>query len=170
MPGPNQTVQHECRPGERIVAGKPYVFDAELLNNHLAEQAVADAPADLSSLDDSALASLSHSCGRLWALNQGAEGPWTALSLRVNAERKARDQREPRDPVILRTMAAFADVATVKNRAFAADLYGMDRRQEAQEVERRCEAQEARACALREEAAQIEASADVRASIRGVAA
>lgn len=84
------TPAHECRPGERMVAGRVFCFNAELLNDHLAAEAVANAPASLSGLDESALALLSHRCGRLWSLNEGRDGPWTKLRLRVEAERRRR--------------------------------------------------------------------------------
>jgi hypothetical protein len=93
MSTPNHAAHTECRPGERIVAGKVYVFNAELLNDHVAAEAVANAPTDLSGLDERALGTLLYACLRCWALNKGAEGPWTELSLRVQAERRARDQK-----------------------------------------------------------------------------
>jgi hypothetical protein len=44
------------RPGERMLHGKPYVFNQDLLNAHLADQRVARGlPADLSGLSESEL-------------------------------------------------------------------------------------------------------------------
>ncbi|MES2724886.1 MAG: hypothetical protein V4656_17175 [Pseudomonadota bacterium] len=46
------------RPGERLVAGKPYVFNEDLLNAHLADKALAAIPADLTTVTDDALTGL----------------------------------------------------------------------------------------------------------------
>lgn len=46
------------RPGERMVAGQPYVFSLDLLNAYLADRAIAEAPADLSQLTWDHLSSL----------------------------------------------------------------------------------------------------------------
>jgi len=45
-----QTFPEGFRPGERMVAGRPYVFNAGLLGLHLANEAVQSAPEDLSGL------------------------------------------------------------------------------------------------------------------------
>ncbi len=46
------------RPGERLVAGKPYVFDQNALNAFLAVEALRNAPADLTALSDEDLLGL----------------------------------------------------------------------------------------------------------------
>lgn len=46
------------RPGERLLAGRPYVFNFDLLNAYLADEAVAAAPADLSNLTDEEVSAL----------------------------------------------------------------------------------------------------------------
>ena len=46
------------RPGERLIAGKPYVFSQTLLNAHLADEALAAATDDLSGLSDDDLTGL----------------------------------------------------------------------------------------------------------------
>lgn len=46
------------RPGERLVAGKPYIFDLNALNAYEADQALANMPADLSGLTDEAITGL----------------------------------------------------------------------------------------------------------------
>jgi hypothetical protein len=46
------------RPGERLVAGKPYVYDADALGAHIADERIAAAPADLTTLTDSEVSTL----------------------------------------------------------------------------------------------------------------
>ena len=64
------------RPGERMLDGKPYVFNADLLKRYLHEERIATAPADLTTLSDTDLMSLNYACtGRwhyLWAENTSA--------------------------------------------------------------------------------------------------
>ena len=59
------------RPGERMVAGKPYVFNADLLNLHLAHEDVLSAPLDLRSLSYDALVGLMFKAG---LVNTAADG------------------------------------------------------------------------------------------------
>lgn len=47
-----------CRPGERLIAGRPSIFNMGLLNAHLADEALSEAPADLSGLSDDDLTGL----------------------------------------------------------------------------------------------------------------
>jgi len=54
-----------CRPGERLVHGRPAIFDLRLLNEHEARVAVMGAPADLSGLDFEALNALSTKAHRI---------------------------------------------------------------------------------------------------------
>jgi hypothetical protein len=77
------------RPGERLVAGKPYVFDQAALNDHLAREAVADAPADLTAMAAVELNSLHMHCLRLGRL----DGTAMAVLRRVIAEQSGRGER-----------------------------------------------------------------------------
>lgn len=54
-----------CRPGERLVAGKPSIFDLRLLNEHCAREAVLSAPHDLSGLSFDELSALSTKAHRI---------------------------------------------------------------------------------------------------------
>lgn len=66
---------YQCRPGERMLHGKPYVFDAGLLLDHLARTRIeAATPESLVDLSDRDLTSLIYDClrftsggsGRFW--------------------------------------------------------------------------------------------------------
>lgn len=46
------------RPGERMLAGRPYIFDQNALNAFLAVEALRNAPADLTKLSDEDLQGL----------------------------------------------------------------------------------------------------------------
>jgi hypothetical protein len=75
------------RPGERLVAGRPYVFNQDTLNDYEAALAVCNAPADLSALSASEFARLLYAAIRVAAFtcNQVV----TALD-RLEAERARR--------------------------------------------------------------------------------
>jgi hypothetical protein len=77
------------RPGERLVAGRPYIFDQGLLNDYVACMAKVDAPADLSGLTDEQMTCLSYNATRLGWISRGLD---TELSARVAAERRRRGQ------------------------------------------------------------------------------
>ena len=52
----NTNTATSCRPGERLVAGRVYVFNADLLNAHLADERLSEGlPSDLSTVSDFAL-------------------------------------------------------------------------------------------------------------------
>lgn len=74
-----------CRPGERLIAGRVTVFNADLLNDHLAREAIAGAPADLSALTGEQLTKLKYAGLRI--LNDAASD---ALLTRVLAEQARR--------------------------------------------------------------------------------
>lgn len=57
MPFDGSTITN-LRPGERLLHGAVYVFDHDLLNAHLADEAVALAPADLTALSDADVSAL----------------------------------------------------------------------------------------------------------------
>ena len=63
----------DCRPGERMLAGKPYVYDADLLLSFKARELVNGAPADLSGLTDAELDALNSAGMRRWFDTQHAE-------------------------------------------------------------------------------------------------
>ncbi len=79
----------KLRPGERLVAGRPYVFDADLLRAYEADLQVESAPEDLSTFTDTEVS-------ELWGawLNRDRRKPFDALTKavgeRVCAERAAR--------------------------------------------------------------------------------
>lgn len=75
------------RPGERLVAGRPTVFDQDALNDWLAVDAKRTAPADLAALGDDALAALAYKAIRLAALSGHRD---LELFERVSVEREAR--------------------------------------------------------------------------------
>lgn len=78
------------RPGERMLNGKPYVFNADSLNRYLAEDAVATALADLTSMSVGELASMDYRCIRRLADTGHRDPAALALHARVTAERRAR--------------------------------------------------------------------------------
>lgn len=61
-------------------------------------------------------------------------------------------------------------MAAAKNHAFVADLHGQGKADEGFAIERRAELQEAEAVRMRERAAELEASLQVRLAIAGVPA
>jgi hypothetical protein len=89
-----------CRPGERLVDGRPYVFNADSLNRWLAEEAVATAPVDLSVLTGPQLASLDYRCTRRLTEAGGADPQALLLHDRVAAERRRRGLDAPFNPAV----------------------------------------------------------------------
>lgn len=85
----DSAAQTNLRPGERLLAGKPYVFDQDALNAHLADLDVENAPADLSILADDEITGLFYSY-----LNRRTRKPFDAVTIdlgeRVCRERHAR--------------------------------------------------------------------------------
>ena len=80
------TTEAILRPGERLVAGRPYIYDQDRLNLHLAREAVAAAPANLRKLGDTALRALSYQAVRVDADDGMAHGAGQALLRRIGAE------------------------------------------------------------------------------------
>lgn len=78
------------RPGERMLDGRPYVFNADSLNSYLAEEAVMTAPTDLTGLCKGELAVLDYRCIRRLADTCNTDPIALALHARVTAERRAR--------------------------------------------------------------------------------
>lgn len=85
-PAPPEAAQ-TLRPGERLVAGKPYIFDHAALNLHLAREAIASAPANLSALGDDELRGLRSSAAKVDYADRLGFGP---LQARIKAEYAAR--------------------------------------------------------------------------------
>lgn len=79
------------RPGERLLAGKPYVYDQTLLNEHLAAERLASVPADLSALSFDDLSGLLYDCGLVRRRHDPAH---RELAGRVAAERATRPEYE----------------------------------------------------------------------------
>jgi hypothetical protein len=75
------------RPGERLVRGKPYIYDLDVLNDWLAVCAKRDAPDDLSTLSDSALADAYAKAIRLAAMSENRD---IELGVRIETERRRR--------------------------------------------------------------------------------
>jgi len=75
------------RPGERLVAGRLYVFDHDALGDWLAVEAKLDAPRRLAGLGDEALTSLYYKALRLAWLSGRRD---SELAERVEAERARR--------------------------------------------------------------------------------
>jgi hypothetical protein len=73
------------RPGERMLDGKPYVFNADLLKRHLQQERIETAPADLGQLTSTQLLLIDYACTALWRDVECAE-----LHRRVIAERSRR--------------------------------------------------------------------------------
>ena len=100
-----------CRPGERLVAGKVSVFNANLLNLHVAHEVVLAAPADLTRLTYAEVDALANA-----ALKVAAASPSLLMSLpyRVSVRfadavaARACDERacRPEYPVAFRGEAA----------------------------------------------------------------
>jgi len=86
------------RPGERMLDGKPYVFNADSLNRWLAEEAVATAPADLARLTGPELHALDYRCIRRLADTGQGDGAALTLHARVTAERRRRGLDAPFNP------------------------------------------------------------------------
>jgi len=64
---PITTAIQTCRPGERLVAGRPYIFNMRLLNEHEARERVEAAErADLTAKPKTELALLIMDCGTLF--------------------------------------------------------------------------------------------------------
>jgi hypothetical protein len=82
-------VPRNLRPGERLVAGKVYVFDQDALLDWLAIEAKLDAPDDLAPLADDAVTELFHKALRLAALSAHLD---LDLLIRVEAERARRER------------------------------------------------------------------------------
>lgn len=79
--------ERALRPGERIIAGRVSVHDADALLDWKACQAKIDAPAHLRGLSDDALAALSYAGTRIYWLSSGRD---VELQHRVAAERVRR--------------------------------------------------------------------------------
>ncbi len=82
-----QAIYAAAPPGVRYVAGRPYIYDQDALNDHLAVCAKRDAPADLGGLDDEALTGLFYSALRIDSLSGGRD---VELLRRCEAERGRR--------------------------------------------------------------------------------
>ena len=80
----------QLRPGERLVAGRPYVYDQDALADWLAVEAKRDAPDDLATLASEELDSLFHKALRLAALSGHRD---MDLLVRVETERARRRAR-----------------------------------------------------------------------------
>lgn len=85
------------RPGERMLAGKPYVFNGDRLAIYLAFEGIRSAPADLTRISEAALRQLSSHCTAIsWLSDRDpARTPeivsqMEALRFRVVAERNRR--------------------------------------------------------------------------------
>lgn len=90
-----------CRPGERLVYGRPYVFNMDLLRLHEAHEAVQAAlGADLSAMSYEDLTGLLYSCQTVTQVRRGNGGlpyelRWedaNALCARVAGERSTRPE------------------------------------------------------------------------------
>jgi hypothetical protein len=93
--------QAPTRPGERLIAGRVAIQDLDLLNLHVAHEAVLSAPADLSGLDYEALVTLVHAANSVVAaprsLAMGLPYPLDreaadALAFRASEERATRPE------------------------------------------------------------------------------
>lgn len=83
------------RPGERLLHGRVQVFNADLLKAHLAREAVASAPADLSGLTDDELSHLNLAALNGWFCdnrNGEAFAAGRAMRDRIAVERSRRGQ------------------------------------------------------------------------------
>lgn len=83
------------RPGERLINGRPYVFDLDALNGYLAQEAVDAAPQDLGALTGPELTSLDYRCTRRLADAGGRDPDALALHTRLTAERRRRGLDHP---------------------------------------------------------------------------
>jgi hypothetical protein len=81
------------RPGERLVAGRPYVYDWEALADWLAIEAKLDAPDDLAVLTDEALTALFVHALRLAAIS-GHRDLDLAVGVEAERARRARPRLE----------------------------------------------------------------------------
>ena len=79
-----------CRPGERMLRDRVYVYDAGLLGDYLACEAVLSAPDDLSRLADGDVRLLRLSASGVRAMECGAPGVWDDVMVRCTAELKRR--------------------------------------------------------------------------------
>lgn len=87
---PSAALQPGFRPGERMLHGQPYIFNADLLGSYLAEQAIAGAPEDLTGLSYEEINSLVTAYLRLARGQRRAE--LLAFGDRVCAERASRTE------------------------------------------------------------------------------
>jgi hypothetical protein len=87
---PTMAAAYALRPGERLVAGRPSIFDLGMLNEHLAREAVANAPADVSVLTNDELDALHAHCN-CFALDH--DEPTRVLRRAVIAEQSRRGLR-----------------------------------------------------------------------------